>query len=397
MSAAIVGDTFSRGWNSVRAQGRKDEIRTFHFSHGRKVSGVAADLPQILAEYWDLSAKDHALIDVAHCASWAGGNLVPDASSGFIGFGLRELIDSGAQKILIHLPLFARCSDAGLGMLMAFADDNCASEIREIETISLAERITNISDSLLAQAIANFREITKNTQIFITYSDALPLLGFSGMAKSWMNYGISAQSAQETEYLIGKIAGRIESLTAARRMLGVPRNMPFSGAGGGLAFLGSSLGITVSSLTDFLFAAQSYRESVKAAFAQSDLIFYICADLGAQIPAGLLRHSEIAAEAGVPFVLISLKSDLRKGDLPRLGLAGSYHLDSVAPEKSDIDPRSDGLPAAKSCSHFAANGRISISSRQGLVDYPGCDFDLSELVRQNLPALARRCAYTWGW
>ncbi|XCB29963.1 hypothetical protein RQN30_00315 [Arcanobacterium hippocoleae] len=104
-------------------------------------------------------------------------------------------------------------------------------------------------------------------------------------------------------------------------------------------------------------------------------MFYICAKLGAQVPGGLIKLSEVAAEFAVPLVLISEESELRRGDLPRFGLAGSY----------DLFP-ADTSRGTFHTFNFAADNNDSVKRN-----------DFSFKYAHTLRETVNRCVNTWGW
>ncbi|XCB29962.1 hypothetical protein RQN30_00310 [Arcanobacterium hippocoleae] len=73
----------------------------------------------------------------------------------------------------------------------------------------------------------NLRTALSETALTLTYSDEQQLLGFSGMAKSWTNYGVSHEAAQEAETLFSKVSARIERAVFPRMLFTSAKQQPF--------------------------------------------------------------------------------------------------------------------------------------------------------------------------
>lgn len=374
LSSVEVADIFRHHWVAREKSSEKDAISTIYSSHGRAVFPETG-MRQMLFSEIGLAENEYALVDVADFASWHGGKTPPISLSTEIGVRLREALKSGKKKIHVHLPRFSRFSDLGVGMLLEVADFRINQLKKQFFADGSGSFLENIPDEIVSSAISRFKEITKDVEFTITYSDEQRLLGFNGMAKSWTHYGVSLQDAQNAEQIISKIELQFEKLLGRNLLFGSLKSTSFAGVGGGLGLFFNLLGLQVQQVADFLFAKSEFQARLKNKLANADLLFYLSDQLGAEVPNGLNKYSEIAQQYGIPFVLITEYSGLRKGDLPRFGLSGSYDLWSenfafslnfmeIADKSTEKNEEFDFLHAKQ------------------------CDF---------LRTASMRCAQTWAW
>lgn len=367
LQSTAVAQIFRNQWLKVRADSASDDVHAIKSTHGRVAQGAGTGLAQVLFDEIGFLPDQCQLLDFAQLASWRGGK-VPLASSFGLGLQLRRVLCAKPKQIWIHLPRFSQYSDLGLGLLTAFLPEQQNFQPSQFASASLAEFAAVLSDELLQGCIALLRELTRDVTVTITYSDDQQLLGFSGMAKSWTHYGVQDEIAQQAERIFGKLAARIEKLSGAKVMFTSPKQMPFAGVGGGLGFLFNTLGFQVHQVNQLLVSNDIFAGKLHDAINQADVVFYICEPLGEEIPTGLTQISELTKEVGVPLVLISEFSSLRKGDLPRLGLSGSYDLYDASDGVDERDNAVQDLPAL-----FTENQAVALSD------------------------IVQRCARTWGW
>ena len=406
IKSADVAQIFQDQWLQTRAEQkedtRRDHVCTIQSTHGRMTGDSGTGLASVLFTEIGWTPEECMLLDFAQTASWNGEG-VPVASSYPLGVQLRQALSEQPQQLWMHLPRFSQCSDLGLGLLAAFIpesipkqEDFCTDDfnyqtLAEFSSVVAKIRLEHVA-AALRSALTRLRQLTQDLSVTVTYSEEQPLLGFSGIAKSWTNYGVSAQSAQRAEALFGEISAWFEKVFASQMLLGSPKQMSFAGTGGGLGLLFNSLGFQVRDLALQLAENEVFWGKLRTAVSCSDAVFYLCEPFGAQIPQSFINVSALAAEFAVPLVLMSESSGIRRGDLPRLGLAGNYDLN---PEiylgescfAASSDARSAGeLTTVHAQTIQAAQANISAQSDSTQLHLP-------QLLRE----MTARCARTWGW
>lgn len=414
IKSADVAQIFQDQWLRTRAERKedahkdKDHVCTIQSTHGRMTGDSGTGLAPVLFTEIGWSREECTLLDFAQTASWNGEG-VPVASSYPLGVQLREALLGQPQRLWIHLPRFSKCSDLGLGLLAAFIPDSiperedfCADDfnyqtLEELSSVVAKIRMEHVAAVLLS-AFTRLRQLTQDLSATITYSEEQPLFGFSGIAKSWTNYGVSAQSAQQAEALFGEISAFFEKSFASRMLLGAPKQMSSAGTGGGLGFLFNSLGFQVRDLALQLAENEVFWGKMRAAVSCSDAVFYLCEPFGAQIPQGFINVSDLAAEFAVPLVLMSESSGIRRGDLPRLGLAGNYDLNpEIYLGESCFSVISDARSAGEMTGLGAQTTQLLQTTHSAQVNISALS-DSSYLHRsQLLREMTARCARTWGW
>lgn len=292
---------------------------------------------------WVSPESQTGMLDLAEALTWNGeGN--PRGSTSFLAEDLRYFRDRGIPSVHIHLPQLMRASDIGLGLL---------SELTGVD-VSFDE-----SSEELSAVLEKARSEIPMT-LTVTFPADLRLIGVDGMARRWAVRGYDSQVAQDFERVAGQF---VQNLIKAQQ-LGSRRSLiatqldgraAFAGVGGGLGFVLALLGGSVRSIGEFLLSHDGLRED-------TDLVVYVCAALGVDLPSGLATVTNQAERAGVPIVLVTDYAGLRRGELPRLGLHGSYEL---RPERAFV--ADDG-------------GILEIA-------------DLPERLRDT----TGRVAQTWGW
>lgn len=313
----VVGIATSEGDPIAHVGTGLDDVVHLRYPEAQ-ASSPDDDAPRRIHWMWD----GGALIDLADAMEWTGDS-DPIGSTDFLARDLMELQGRGARSVHLNLPRLMTRSDLGLGLLGALAgtDINVRDEPRDLGT-----------------ELAKAQRALSETNVVATYSADLPLLGVDGMARMWDKAGMDGQVAQDFERHIGGWVHELDQAAASsirRSLLGGANVDPRAGAsgpGGGLGMMIGLLGGNQQLIGDYL---------VESALpVETDLIVYVCAAIGVDLPSGLHAATRHAEERGVPVVLLTDSAGLRKGELPRLGLHGSYELRperAFGEEREDID------------------------------------------------------------
>ncbi len=321
MGPSAVLDRSVAAWTGVRGH---DDVVGVATSEGETIAHVGTGLhdvvtlrhPNAEARSIDDDAprrihwvwEDSAFIDLADAMTWTGES-DPVGTTAFLARDLLDLQHQGVRSVHLHLPRLISRSDLGLGLLGALTgvEIDVRGEPRD-----------------LGHELAGARRVLSEVNLTVTYAADLPLLGVDGMARMWDRAGMSAQDAQDFERHIGGWVRELDRAAAAstrRSLLGganVDPRAGSSGPGGGLGMMVWLLGGRQHLIGDYLVGP--YLPS------DTDLIVYVCSAIGVDLPSGLHAAARHAEELGVPVVLLTDSAGMRKGELPRLGLHGSYEL-----------------------------------------------------------------------
>ncbi|WP_126415734.1 hypothetical protein [Trueperella bialowiezensis] len=304
-------------WLSVR----DDDVECLLTSEGQTVAHVGTGLDDVVAarhphaqpNYIDTAPRrvhwtwpGAAFIDLADAVSWAGEGS-PIGSTAFLGGDILALKEAGSTAVHVHVPRLMTHSDLGLGFL---------GKLAGVELDVLAEPFD------LSDIVARARRTLGDLRLTATYSGDLPLTGVGGMARAWHDAGADGAAAQNFERRAGEWV--VELTRAAQRagrtsLLNGPTINPragWAGVGGGLGMLLDLMGGQLRTIGEHLVSVPS----------DVDLVVYVCGAVGVDLPTGLHAAATQAQDIGVPVVLLTDSSGLRKGELPRLGLHGSYEL-----------------------------------------------------------------------
>lgn len=315
LERAVSGWLGARGGDDVAGLATSEGETTAHVGTGlddvvrlRHPDATATspddDAPRRIHWTW----QGGALIDLADAMTWAGEG-DPIGSTAFLASDLRELRATGARSVHVHVPRLMNRSDLGLGLLGALAG----------EPIDVREEPRDLTEQL-----AKAQRAVSDMAITLTYPADMPLLGVDGMARMWDQAGMDGQVAQDFERHIGGWVHELDRAGAAstrRSLLGgvnVDPRVGSSGTGGGLGMMIGLLGGARHLIGDYLVGS--------ALPSDADLIVYVCSAIGVDLPSGLHAATRHGEELGVPVVLLTDSAGMRKGELPRLGLHGSYEL-----------------------------------------------------------------------
>ncbi|MBM7825523.1 glycerate kinase [Arcanobacterium pluranimalium] len=347
-----VSDVFLRGWAQVRPD---DEHVCLKSCEGEVIGYRSTGLIDFYEDTWNVvphSLSDQVdvyiaqrelrdtkrlvrrgLIDIAATCSWSDCSKLPTGSSRFVADAVCEALRAGIDELHIHLPRFSVASDLGLGFLGAFSH----RELRFDDDVDAPQ---------LAAAIDDARAALANVRLIVTYSAEQGLLGISGMAKAWADRAVAGAQSQDFERHAGawihglKSSYRAETAQASAAPLSnsglnigqfdvksIANNKPFAGVGGGLGLIFDLLGAQIWPISEFALRSGSGGEfDLFTELGRCDIALYLTGVIGESIPRGLTLVSEQAQEHGVPLVLIAQSAGLRRGDLPRFGLAGAYEV-----------------------------------------------------------------------
>lgn len=245
-------------------------------------------------------------------------------SSAAMGEVLAEAARNGAKRIVIgagHTPWH----DGGAGMLVQLAKHFDVSgadrDVRDEEGTIAAD---------LANLIAPLREKLAEIAIIVASAREVPLRGLHGAGAElaeWPN--ISAAQAQHIETLTSPFVNAVESAAkenAARSLLGADETLlsrrPYSGAGGGVAFLLSALGARV-----FPGAWVTGEETgLSEAITGTDLVITGAGIIaGDELGDGVV--ADVAARASaqaIPVVAVGGRVDASRRQLFKVGIHASY-------------------------------------------------------------------------
>ncbi|MDP9807101.1 glycerate kinase [Trueperella bonasi] len=282
--------------------GLDDVVRLRHPQ--AKPTSSDADLPRRIRWTWE----GGAFIDLADAMTWAGDG-EPIGPTDFLGRDILDVKRQGTKRFHIHLPQLITRSDLGLGMLGELAGT----------PIDVCEKPRALSAEL-----AKAQDALGMLSITLTYPAGMPLLGVNGMARMWDQAGMDGRTAQNFERHIGGWVHELNqaSQNSPRRSLlgddGADARAPSAGPGGGLGFMLGLLGARQLLIGDHLVGHSIPNDA--------DLIVYVCAAMGMDLPSGLHAATRHAEQFGIPVVLLTDSAGMRKGELPRLGLHGSYEL-----------------------------------------------------------------------
>lgn len=354
----LVGERAGAVWRETRPT---DVVDVYPISDGVVVDHVGTGLDEVVVRFdptasatqvddaprriwWKLDSDAGALCDLADSLTWSGTG-DPRGSTEFLGTDLRHLANSGVSRVFLHVPSLMRNSDGGVGLLSALSGVEFTGDVPSADE--------------LAQALEQARSVLGRMDLVVSYDAEQPLTGVNGMARAWADRGFDAGSAQEAERTLGQLVTHLKAAQARgahRSLLGAEPDSsrsPFAGVGGGLGMMLSALGARVRSIGELLVPDLS---------DDLDLCIYVCDAIGMDLPAGLSALTPRAEELGVPVVVVTDSSGLRKGELPKLGLHGAYEL---RPNRAFLDE---------------PNSMADLAELPGLLD---------ETIK--------RVAHTWGW
>ncbi|MCI7551661.1 MAG: glycerate kinase [Actinomycetaceae bacterium] len=406
---AQVAQICSAAWRDVRPA---DEIISYILSDGDPMPLVGTGLESVVQSrfpdvseielpgsrgerLWMMDDARRVVLDLASGSVWHGvrsntgseGNDAscdtnnPWGSSARFSTAMHaacDLVANGAREVLVHLPQMAYTSDLGIGMLEAYSGrqiiDSGVAHAPVADTF-MAEKLIQ---SELTAAISELKSDLSGTSLRVTYPYSLALLGFSGMAYSWINRGVLPAKAQAYERIAGAWAAQIVQAGNSVRtsLLGgdaVSAVSAYSGVGGGLGLLFDALGASFTDLGGWLLSDVNLEslgmDRLADVAAACDLMVYACGPIAVDMPGGLHAFAQVGEDVGVPVVVMAQTSGLRKGELPNLGLAAAY---DVYPHEAfeDLD-----------------NATIAHS------------LDAAELKRRehDIARQVTHIAQTWGW
>ncbi|MFP7696046.1 hypothetical protein [Trueperella sp. LYQ143] len=346
--------------------GVEDVIRTRHPHAHRRLLADGGDAGGVPVWQWD----DEASIDLSERYAWDGDPGRLAGSTHFLGQLCNELIDSGTTGITIHLPRVISTSDLGMGMVCALAgvDDEDMGSILPVNgegcepslLVQQCDRYASIPAQQLRELYAQARRCLGDTRIGFTYPDELSLRGLTGMARTWHQGGYPGKLAQECERHIGRWFHHLQQAESSRHILGVGLDdrVAYSGVAGGLAMSLLALGA---------FARPIGAWSISDSPVNADLVIYVGYRLGLKVPSTLTALAQRCEDEGNPLVGVFEHADVRRGELPRLGLCGMYELPG------------EGALAFQGVSHTDS---LQLEHRQMVM---------------RLQQAIGRVARTWGW
>ncbi|MBS6275253.1 MAG: hypothetical protein KH423_03430 [Actinomycetaceae bacterium] len=370
-----VADIAQTAWKEVRPE---DTLQIFPFTEGSPLPGVGSGLAEVYEAAvgeitplplpypaFSMAQGRHAVIDCATTHSWYGQKSLT-GSTADLGKTVQALPEIGVENLHLHLPRFMAPTDLGKGFLGSFG----------------TAKENNLAGSYLA-----LRRTLQELQTVITFDTPQVLDGISGMARSWMHYGISGEEAQdfsrqvgEWVHKIGKIADHYyPDLLSAQSAESSESNFSIhfessplsarsarsanSGVGGGIGFLGALCDIPCWPLGEYLYTAH-IGVKLREAMATADLVAYIGGNIAADFPAGLRQVAQAAAQRAIACLVLTDFSTLRRGDIPQYGLAGCY----------ELHPESAFLPLSQYM-----------------------QFPTVQVTPVQLGQAVQRLAHTWGW
>ncbi len=357
-----VSEAFLAGWAQARPN---DDISIFPSSEGALIGNRSSGLLDLYESYWNVlphsssascdvylgkkkvelptgaksSVLSRGIIDLASSMTWREDGNLPLASTEFLGHALKNLIGIQVDEIHLHLPRFSAASDLGIALLSVFAPTPLSFD-------------ADVDVASLTVALNCFYTALDGIRVIVTYAEGQELRGVSGMAKAWNDRGVTGDAAQDFERHAGAWIHAMKRVAVGTRhtknkivALGDAPSSDlknFSGVGGGLGFLFDKIGAETWMLSEFVLRGGIYSDlDIAAQISKADAVFYLTSVIGEAIPRGLTLVSELCENYGIALILISESAGLRKGDLPRFGLAGSYDVDSGRQwlEQGVFDPK----------------------------------------------------------
>ena len=346
LRATQTREVARNAWLSVRPE---DHVEAYAVSDGVPQQFVGAGIDEVLlpgAEQIErggpgerrFAYREGATVVLDYTEVLAG---VPGAgylTSRIVGEDLRWAAQSvGLSQVYLALPAAGCVADGGLAFLEAVASDEPKSSAWGFRQKERPE----VSADNIEQWLIRGRERTRHLAITVLAPAEQRMVGLSGVARSWMQAGLSPEAAQLLERSMGEIASALDEAIGAvgsPDLLGArPSSRDvYSGVGAmGLALAGIGARIfPTGDVTARPFIAQSITEA--------DLVVYVCAAIGEDLPSGLVATIAEATRVGCAVVVVYETGSLRKGELPNLGIHGAYELrpgfDLAAspPETTDI-------------------------------------------------------------
>ncbi|MFT3942919.1 MAG: glycerate kinase [Ancrocorticia sp.] len=287
------------------------------------------------------------------------------SSSRLIGEDLAWAAAEGLTSVTIVLPVPGSLMDMGWGLLEALAAGPADPTALANESRAAADAPGNGQHGDRAAVLRAARAAVTSLHITVVVSREQPLLGLSGIARSWMAQGLDAVVAQTYERgfadVVAELSDAARTLPSRSLLLGTSEPDParniYAGAGAGTAFTLSLLGAMIHPIGQLAIGPHIARE-----IDEADLLVCVTGHIGEDLPSSLLVAAQAAQNAGIPVVVVYDSGGIRKGELPGLGLNGAYE---IRPDRSYEMPE---------------------ESAQDVADIPG-----------RLADLMGRVATTWGW
>lgn len=366
LGSAKVGALADEAWRGVRPH---DELHVTISSDGVRLPSSGTGLVEVFTQSHsgarvhecseprrmicvDESAAE-ALIDLAEALG------EPElegifGSTAFLGADVLGLLDDGIRRIHLHLPQIMSHTDVGIGLLGVLSG-------QDLNWDSAAEQ--------LASAIAQARRRLGSASIVFTYPADLALTGVSGLARKLDASGFPQIEAQNLERQLGELVARLSpastnigsSLFGSIHRGAAHPHAVFAGVGGGLGYLLSLLGASASTVGQYLHASRPATEP--------DLYIYITDHIGLDFPSGLEAVASDALDRGAPVVVILREGNMRRGELPRYGIHGTYQL-----KTNGVLHLTDG---------YFASGDVDVSTLASVPD----------ALSSSIVSVAN----TWGW
>ncbi len=354
----------------------RDEIHSFPVSDGIAMPFAGSGADEVLAgagaTHVELGSPGQR-----HFAYVAGASVLFDytevfdgipqpgrpASSRLMGEDLRWAVRAGLTSVTIVLPVPGSLTDMGRGLLEALTIGLTPADPTSLSSIDNATGNSSLRGC--AAVLRAARDAVSSLHITVVVAREQPLLGLSGIARSWMAQGLDAVVAQTHERafadVVAEMSDAARALPSRSLLAGSAESDParniYAGAGAGTAFVLSILGAMIHPIGQLSIGPHVARE-----IDEADLLVCVTGQIGEDLPSSLLAGTEVALNAGIPVVVVYDSGGIRKGELPSLGLNGAYE---IRPDRSYETPE---------------------ESAQDVDNIP-----------RRLTNLIGRVATTWGW
>lgn len=278
-TAAELGAAVAQGWRAAAP----DQVELFALSDG--VTGLAESL----------AAAPVAVVETSH--------LLTSPTTAPVAEALVAAVDAGADRVVLGMGR-SRVHDGGRG----FAD-------------VIRARYGSLSAA---------REWWTGTEITVVGNEPLPLLGLRGAGARLAEY-LGPEEAQRRDRTVGDFAAHVEGElwpTATRPPRFALR--PFSGLGGGSAFLALALGARAMSGLEYTADASGLTQAV--ATADLCLLVVDLMDIPALSESAAAAVAPAALASGCPVVVITREDHTSRYQRAALGVVGCYTTDALDPE-----------------------------------------------------------------
>ena len=274
---------------------------------------------------------------LAPSCSHQAEDVVTAGSSAGVADLVRAAVQTGAGRIVIGLGA-SPTHDGGVGMLRRFEQLLSTGEAPDLPNAGgvadvTTHQVAGPTDRGPWQALGPVRHRLADTDLVVAVAQDTPLLGLHGAGAQLQKFGLSAGAAQRMERRTADLAHhafeqarnlpplRI-SLDAAAEVAGP--GAPYTGAGGGVAFMLGLLGARLLPGAQVLAGELGLRETL----GEADLVLTGTASLdNHSMHQGVVPTvGTLTAEYGLPVVALAHDVMVNRRELANVGVSAAYPL-----------------------------------------------------------------------